>query len=150
MESGYSVARSQLATIEIGVEVKILMKAMIKQIDRVTGDMIKQVSEFRHGGGNPISVGLVGINYADETTSFEGARTHVTDGKKNKHPFQEAAKAKLRLEQQAVPHFDEFLFLECKARNVEPFIFEWLNQSATIEAYGAILTRISRKYETRF
>lgn len=58
-EPGYVVARSHLATIEVGVEVKILMKAMIKQIDRVIGDMKKQVEEFRHGGGNPISVGGV-------------------------------------------------------------------------------------------
>lgn len=35
-----------MATIEIGVEVKILAKAMIKQIDRVTGDLTKQVGQY--------------------------------------------------------------------------------------------------------
>ena len=149
-EPEYSVSRSHLATIEIGVEVKILMKAMIKQIDRVIGDMKKQVDEFRQGGGNPISIGIVAINYADQTTSYEGARQYPTDGKIHKHPIQEATKAKARLEQNARPFFDEFLFLEFRASNVVPFPFEWLNPSATLAEYGAVLTRISRKYDTRF
>jgi hypothetical protein len=37
---GFAVARGPIATVEIGVEVKILAKAMIKQIDRVTGDLL--------------------------------------------------------------------------------------------------------------
>jgi hypothetical protein len=37
---------------------------MIKQIDRVTGDLQKQVPQFPRGGGNPICVALVGINHA--------------------------------------------------------------------------------------
>ncbi len=149
-ESGYIVARSHLATIEIGAEVKILMKAMIKQIDRVIGDMKKQVLEFQHGGGNPISLGIVGINYAEQTTTYEGARSNPTDGKKHKHPVQEANKAKIRLDQYARPAFDEFLLLEFRASNVEPFPFEWLHTTATLKEYGAVLTRISRKYDVRF
>lgn len=35
-DPGYLVARGRVATVEIGVEMKILAKAMIKQIDRVT------------------------------------------------------------------------------------------------------------------
>jgi len=35
-DPGYKVARGPVATVEIGIEVKILAKAMIKQIDRVT------------------------------------------------------------------------------------------------------------------
>ncbi len=150
LEPGYVVARSHLATIEIGAEVKILMKAMIKQIDRVIGDMKKQVEEFRRGGGAPISVGLVGINYAAYTTTYEGTRSHLTDGKIHKHPIQEATKARARLENGAQPAFDEFLFLEFKASNVEPFDFEWLNRTTTLNEYGAVLTRLSRKYEGRF
>ena len=149
-EPGYSVLRSHLALIEIGVEVKILMKAMIKQIDRVIGDMRKQVGEFHKGGGVPISVGFVGINFAEQTTSYEGERMNPTDGKKHKHPIQEAAKAKVRLEQHVRPAFDEFLFLEFKASNVEPFAFEWLHPTSTLREYAAVLTRISRKYDQKF
>ena len=53
-EQGLLVARGPVATIEIGAETKILAKAMIKQIDRVIGDLVKQVTHFRTGGGNPI------------------------------------------------------------------------------------------------
>ena len=34
-DPGYIVGRGSIATVEIGIEVKILAKAMIKQIDRV-------------------------------------------------------------------------------------------------------------------
>jgi hypothetical protein len=54
IEPGYAVGRGPIATVEIGVEVKILAKAMIKQIDRVINDLWNQVTQFRRGGGNPI------------------------------------------------------------------------------------------------
>jgi len=38
-DPGYLVARGPIATVEIGVEVKVLAKAMIKQIDRVINDL---------------------------------------------------------------------------------------------------------------
>jgi len=78
---------------------KILAKAMIKQIDRVKSDLANQIQNFKHraGSARPICVGIVGINYADEMTSFEGDRSYPTDGKKYKHPIQEAEQAKLRL-----------------------------------------------------
>src|SRR5205085_12201172 len=44
LDVGFAVARSELATIEIGIEVKILAKAMIKQIDRVINDLKNQVN----------------------------------------------------------------------------------------------------------
>ena len=47
----YAVARGPVATIEIGVEVKILAKAMIKQIDRVISDLLKQVDHFKYRKG---------------------------------------------------------------------------------------------------
>ena len=49
-DSGYLVARGPIATVEIGVEVKVLAKAMIKQIDRVINDLRNQVAQFRRGG----------------------------------------------------------------------------------------------------
>lgn len=71
---GYLVSRGPIATVEIGVEVKILAKAMIKQIDRVINDLRNQVVQFRRGGGNPICVAVVGINQADGTVGYEGDR----------------------------------------------------------------------------
>lgn len=92
-DSGYLVARGPIATVEIGVEVKILAKAMIKQIDRVINDLRNQVVQFRRGGGNPICVAVIGINRAESTVSFEGDRPFPTTGKQGfVHPYQEALK----------------------------------------------------------
>jgi hypothetical protein len=152
VDSGYLVARGPVATIEIGVEVKILAKAMIKQIDRVTGDLKKQVAEFKHRSGDcePICVGIVGINSADVTTGYEADRSYRTDGSKNKHPYQEAPEAQRRLLANAAPVYDEFLVLRYKATNEPPYPFEWVDYTDTVQEYGSILTRISRNYEKRF
>jgi hypothetical protein len=61
-DQGYVVARGRIATLEIGVEVKILAKAMIKQIDRVINDLRNQVVQFRKSGAQAFCVGIVGIN----------------------------------------------------------------------------------------
>ena len=53
IDPGYLVARGPIATVEIGVEVKVLAKAMIKQIDRVINDLRNQVVQFKRGGGRP-------------------------------------------------------------------------------------------------
>ena len=45
-DPGFAVGRGPIATIEIGIEVKILMKAMIKQIDRVINDLKGQADAF--------------------------------------------------------------------------------------------------------
>lgn len=144
------VARGAIATIEIGTETKILAKAMIKQIDRVIGDLARQVQQFRKGGGNPICVGIVGVNFSTIYTGYEGMRPFPTDGKKYKHPSQEALDAVQRLEERAAPEFDEFLFLRFAATNTEPFPFAWVNEKDTVLQYAAMLTRVSREYEARF
>jgi hypothetical protein len=150
-DPGYAVARGPIATVEIGCEIKILAKAMIKQIDRVIGDLIKQVAHFRRGAGQPICVGVVGINHAAEYTSYERRRAWPTDGSASyRHPVQEASAAESRLLIQAKPSFDEFLVLRFRATNRKPYPFEWLDESATKLDYGAILTRISREYDRRF
>ncbi len=152
IDPGYKVARGPVATVEIGVEVKILAKAMIKQIDRVTGDLKKQVAEFklRSGSCEPLCVGIVGINHAQVTTGYEAERTYRTDGAKHKHPFQEAPEARRRLLAEAAPAYDEFMVLRYRATNEPPFPFDWVNYPDTVQEYGAILTRISRNYEKRF
>jgi hypothetical protein len=149
-EKGFFVGRGPVATIEIGAETKILAKAMIKQIDRVIGDLERQVTQFKKSGGNPICVAFVGLNFAQQYTSYEAEREFQTDGKKHKHPFQEAPEAERRLLQQARSAFDEFQLLKFKASNIEPYPFEWLDYEQTRMEYGALLTRISREYDRRF
>lgn len=146
----FAVARGQVATVEIGVEVKILFKAMIKQIDRVIGDLRKQVEQFHRGGGNPICVGIVGINSADHCTGYEGDRAYQTDGRKHKHPLDEASQAEARLIADAKPSFDEFLIIRFQATNELPYPFVWVDAQATNLDYGAILIRLSREYDRRF
>ena len=151
LDPGYTVARGPIATVEIGCEVKILAKAMIKQIDRVIGDLVKQVAQFKRGAGTPICVGIVGINHASSYISYEGEREWPTDGtSRYRHPVQEASEAESRLLIQAKPSFDEFLILRFRAANQAPYRFEWLELGATELDYGAILTRVSREYSRRF
>ena len=148
-DEGFAVCRGRIATLEVGIEVKILMKAMIKQIDRVTNDLRGQADQFRHGGGNPVCIGVVGINHASHCTSYEGEREYRTDGKKNKHPIDGAADAMARLLRDAAPAFDEFIFLPFAATNEEPFSFNWVNEKATQLNYGAALVRIGQAFEAR-
>jgi hypothetical protein len=150
-EAGFTVGRAQIATVEIGVEVKILAKAMIKQIDRVINDLRNQVEQFRHGGGRPICVGVVGINHAKRYVSFEGDRSYGTTGRAGApHPSKEAAEAERRLRAQAAPSFDEFLVLRFRATNEAPFPFEWMDYEESRLDYAAALARVSREYESRF
>ncbi len=149
-EKGMLVARGPVATIEIGAETKILAKAMIKQIDRVITDLINQSTQFQSGGGNPICVAFVGINFAEQYVSFEGRKRWPTDGKKYKHPIQEASQAEQRLKEKASPAFDEFQILRFRATNTRPFPFEWDDLSKTEMEYSSVLTRASREYDRRF
>jgi hypothetical protein len=150
IEKGMLVARGPIATIEIGAETKILAKAMIKQIDRVMSDLINQVTQFKRGSGNPICVAFVGINFAEQYVSFEGRKRWPTDGKKYKHPIQEAVQAEQRLNDKARSTFDEFQVLRFRATNAKPYPFEWVDLSITELEYSALLTRVSREYERRF
>jgi hypothetical protein len=150
MVEGFSVARGNVATIEVGIEVKILFKAMIKQIDRVCSDLRGQVAHFRRGGANPISVGVVGINHASSCTSYERERAFPTDGGEYKHPIQEAGDAAERLRRDAERDFDFFLILPFVATNVEPFPFDWVNQASASADYGSRLVRIARDFDHRF
>ena len=123
---------------------------MIKQIDRVTSDLVRQVEEFRKAGGNPICVGFLGINYSDTYPSHEGERSWPTDGKKYKHPIQQAAAAEQRLRDKPLPSFYEFLLLRFRAANVEPYRFQWLDYEQTAKEYAALLVRVSRMSDQRF
>jgi hypothetical protein len=147
----FRVARGNVATVEIGVEVKILSKAMIKQISRVKNDLRDQIQQFKRKGGAPICVGIVGVNWSSVVTSYEKDRVWRTTGKSGHlHPIQEAAEAEARLMEEVAPLYDEFLVLRYEATNEEPFPFDWRDYAETLADYGAILTRISREYEKRF
>jgi hypothetical protein len=122
---GYRVGRGPAATVEIGVEVKILAKAMIKQIDRVITVLRNQVAQFKRGGGDPICVAIVGVNYAESTAGYEGDRPFPTTGRPGfLHPFQEAPDAERRLLAEAAPEYHEFHILRFKATNAPPFPFD--------------------------
>jgi hypothetical protein len=150
-DPGYAVARGPIATVEIGIEVKVLAKAMIKQIDRVVNDLRNQVVQFRRGGGNPICIAVVGINQAESTVGYEGDRPFPTTGKQGfLHPYQEAPGAEQRLRASAAPEFDEFIVLRFKATNLSPFPFEWVDYNETRLDYAAALSRISARYQQRF
>jgi hypothetical protein len=116
----------------------------------VINDLIKQVEHFGVKGGDPICLGIVGINFADHCTSYEGTRPFPTDGKLYKHPIQEADQAKARLIRLAARSFDEFLILEFAAANEEPYEFRWRDSNQTELHYGAILARVCQAYERRF
>ncbi len=150
-DMGYLVPRGPIATVEIGVEVKILAKAMIKQIDRVINDLRNQVVQFRRGGGNPICVAVIGVNQAEYTVGYEGDRLFPTTGKAGfLHPYQEAPEAERRLRAEIAPDFDEFLVLRFKATNSPPYPFEWADYRETRLDYAAALSRISARYQQRF
>jgi hypothetical protein len=155
-EKGFTVRRGPLATIEIGSEVKVLAKAMIKQIDRVIGDLRKQVLEFRRGAGKrPICVAVVGVNSAPYTIGYEGRRSFKTTGTgKYRNPFQESHEAEARLLREAAPEFDQFILLRYRATNdpkgIPPFPFEWVDHDETVRDYATCLTRISIEYDERF
>jgi hypothetical protein len=149
-DEGYAVARGKIATVEIGVEVKILAKAMIKQIDRVINDLRNQVVQFQKGGPQPFCVAVVGINQANQYVSFEGDRPWPTTGKGGYlHPVQEASEAERRLREHAGSSYNEFLVLHYKATNEEPYPFEWVNYNETRLNYAAVLTRISSAFQQR-
>jgi hypothetical protein len=90
------------------------------------------------------------VNFSEVYTSFEGERAFLTDGRKYKHPVQEAADAISRLEQRAPSSFDEFLILRFVATNTPPYPFSWVDEAQVMLEYSALLTRVSREYDRRF
>ena len=157
-EEGYVIKRGSTVITEIGVEVKILAKAMIKQLDRVIGDLNKQVTEFQTKGGSkqPITLGIVGVNRSPSFLSYEGAISFLADGTKQPNgksyarPSDEASRAIEDLQRLARPHFFEFLILEFEASNMEPYPFKWVNPAKTFNEYNALLSRLAFEYEARF
>lgn len=157
-EPGFAVKRGTTVITEIGVEVKSLAKAMIKQLDRVVGDLCKRVEQFKTKGGSkpPIAIGIVGVNHSPSFLSYEGAVSFLADGTRQPNgkiyarPSDEASRATHDLQSLAAPAFFEFLILEFIATNVPPYPFQWVNLRKTFDDYNALLTRLANEYEARF
>ena len=79
VHAGFAVARGEISTVEIGVEVKILAKAMIKQIGRVESDLRDQVDHFNRRATTPICVGVRGDQSRRTLRQLRG-RSGVADG----------------------------------------------------------------------
>src|SRR6266545_517631 len=75
-ETGFKVCRGPVATLLIGAEVKIIAKAMLKQIDRVMTDLLSQSLTFKQQSSNVVTAAIVGINYSDAYVSYEGDRSY--------------------------------------------------------------------------
>jgi hypothetical protein len=147
---GFVVARGPTANVEVGAEVKILAKAMIKQIDRVVGDLRRQSDQFHEKSKTALTVGLVGINFADHYVSYEGERQYPTDGTSgNLHPNQEAARAEREL-LHADDAYTELIQLGFRATNEPPFEFRWNDLARTQNDYASRLVRILRRYDSTF
>jgi hypothetical protein len=82
-EPGYAVKRGPIATIEIGIEVKIISKAMIRQIHRVINDLKGQVQHFKAKKGRPISIGVVGVNRAQHYDRSRDSRNGLRQDEAN-------------------------------------------------------------------
>jgi hypothetical protein len=148
---GFHVARGAVATIDCGAEMKVLNKAMIKQIDRVVNDLEKQVRQWQSVTRDVVTLAIVGINAAERTTGYEGEKTTPTDGRKHKHPAQEAAIAEQRIRERIVERrtYDEVLVLRYRATNEPPYPFAWVDERQSEQAYRAALIRLSNALEQR-
>lgn len=147
--TGHVIRTAQTAEVDIGSEVKILAKSMIKQLDRVESDLCGQARHFKTKSPDAITVGLVGINVANYYVSYEGDRSYPTGVKDHPHPAEEAPEAERRLTTAVEPCYDEFLVLAFRATNVSPYPFEWVNRTRTADGYAAALRRILRAYARR-
>lgn len=149
-DPGFAVARGPIATILIGTEVKIICKAMIRQIDRVKNDLIGSVREFQRSNKHALTVGIVGVNHAEVYCSYEGDREYPTTGKgRYLHPVQEAERTVERLEE-IEDTFDELLVLRFDATNMGPYPFSWMDLEETQRDYSSALVRLSAEFEQRF
>jgi hypothetical protein len=147
---GFAVTRGTTAEVELGAEVKILAKAMIKQIDRVMNDLRSQASHLQEKSPRALTIGIAAVNFADQYISHEGERRYPTDGSGgNPHPSQEGPKAELRL-RAVEDRFTEFLQIGFRATNEPPYPFEFVAPTRVQNDYGSILVRLSREYDRRF
>ena len=143
---GFAVRRGPIATLEIGAECKTVGKAMLKQIDRVINDLGGQARTFRRQTRDVIRVAIVGVNFSENYTSYEGNRAYPAQVS----PAREAPKVIPLVEKEVRRLYDELLILRFKATNVPPYPFEWVDRNDTYSDYAAALVRLSKLYDERF
>jgi hypothetical protein len=149
----YHVARGPIATINIGVETKILHKSQKKQIsDRIQG--LEKQADYMVSGtdrrkrDNPISVAIIGLNYSDYTIGYEGDRAYQTDGTSAQpHPADEAPSVEAGIQAELGPVYSHIILLRYLARNDPPFAFSWKSAQATEDEYAATLIRVSNEFD---
>lgn len=148
---GFAVARGSTAGIEIGTEIKIFAKSMSKQVGRVIPVLNDQAAQFRKKSNEAITIGIVGVNHADQYVSYERDTTYPTTGTSDApHPSQEAGATIARLRREVESKFDEFLVLRFRATNVTPHPFAWVSESEAVHEYAAMVARVAALYERRF
>lgn len=147
--AGHIIRIAPTAEVDIGAEVKILAKSMIKQLDRVCSDLCGQSRHFKTKSPDAISVGIVGINLAAKYTSYEGARSYPTGQPGHPHPAAEAPEAERRLLAEVEHCYDELLILAFRATNTAPYAFQWVDRNATADSYASLLLRVLREYARR-
>lgn len=147
-EPGFLVGIGPTANVQIGIEVKIIATAMIKQIDRVITSLRDQALQFKSRNPSAITMAIIGVNHAARYSSYEGDRVFVAEGTRS--PAAEAPKAIQRLDAGARHDYDEFIVLSFQATNSGSFPFDWMNFVSTENLYSASLIRTLRLYETRF
>ena len=145
-KQGFAVRRGPIGALEIGAEVKIIAKSMLKQIDRVINDLTGQARTFEIQAPNAIRVAMVGVNFSDAYTGYEKDRAFPT----KTPPSREAPKVIPRVEEHLGAKYDELLIFRFKATNTAPFPFAWVDADEMHQTYGAALLRISRLFDTRF
>ncbi len=134
-----TVPRGLVAHLEIGTEVKIGATKLVAQVDRVINDLRNQARIFRTMNQNAITVGIVGVNYADSYLGWEKDRSFVA----KVPPSREAGEFANRIERSVDADYDELIILRFEATNMGPYNFQWLNKTETERLYGSALVRIS-------
>lgn len=142
----HKIPRGHVANLEIGTEVKIAATKLIAQVDRVINDLMKQAEIFRHHNAHALRLALVGVNFAQTYTGYEGDRQYIAKSP----PAREALEFASRIERMVSPHFHELLVLKFRATNNPPYVFEWVNLTETTQLYASALVRLSALYDQRF
>ncbi|MBI5527704.1 MAG: hypothetical protein HY897_15345 [Deltaproteobacteria bacterium] len=145
----FVVWQGMVALTQIGVEVKVLAKSQLKQIDRVMTDLASCSDTIKAKSPQAITVGVTAVNYSHEYTGYEGKRAFPVDRTPDRARA-EADEVSRRIEREVKPRFDEFLLLKFNATNRRPFPFAWLDAKSVNTGYGAALVRIAAEYDRRF
>lgn len=139
-------ARAPVATLQIGIEFKIIATKMTAQMDRVATDLRNQAEEFAQLNPKAIKVAIVGVNHATEYEGREGTRSF----RARRAPAAEAAAVIQFIVGRVEKQYDELMVLRFAATNIDPFPFKWVDVNATRRDYSAAILRLAGLYQQRF